>query len=98
MSKKRKGDDLDRHLSKYDKKFKRSVEAEYQKLQLAYKIAKVRQEIGMTQSKLAKLVGTSQPNIARIEDPNYSGHSLSTIIKIAKALDMSIDIKIKKSA
>ena len=34
MPKKRKRDDLDRHLSKYDEKFKRSVEAEYQKLQL----------------------------------------------------------------
>lgn len=40
----------------------------------------------LTQKQLAELVGTKQPVIARLEDADYEGHSLSMLQKIARAL------------
>lgn len=38
---------------------------------------------GLTQKQLADLVGTKQPVIARLEDADYAGHSLSMLHRIA---------------
>lgn len=51
----------------------------------------------LTQKQLAELVGTSQPVIARLEDSDYSGHSLSMLYRIASALGRRIDIKLMPS-
>lgn len=42
---------------------------------------------GMSQAKLASLVGMQQAAIARLENPGYSVKYLHTLEKIAKALD-----------
>ncbi len=42
---------------------------------------------GLTQRQLADLVGTKQPVIARLEDADYRGHSLSMLTRIAAALN-----------
>lgn len=47
---------------------------------------------GLTQKQLAELVGTKQPVIARLEDADYEGHSLSLLQKIARALNHRIVI------
>jgi transcriptional regulator with XRE-family HTH domain len=41
---------------------------------------------------LAGLVGTSQSAIVRLEKGNYSGYSLKTLQKIAKALNATVEI------
>jgi len=46
-------------------------------VRVAMLVYQVRTEAGLSQAELAKLVGTSQPNIARLEDADYEGHSLS---------------------
>jgi ribosome-binding protein aMBF1 (putative translation factor) len=48
----------------------------------------------LTQKQLADLVGTTQPVIARLEDSDYEGHSLSLLHRIAKALQLRLDIKL----
>ena len=53
---------------------------------LAIQIARLRREKGLTQEQLAEMVGTKQQNIARIENPDYSGHSLSLLRRVAHAL------------
>lgn len=53
---------------------------------LAIQIARLRREKGMTQEQLAEMVGTKQQNIARIENPDYGGHSLSLLRRVAHAL------------
>lgn len=45
-----------------------------------------REEAGLTQKELAERVGTKQPVIARLEDADYEGHSLSMLQRIAVAL------------
>lgn len=48
----------------------------------------------LTQKQLADLVGTRQPVIARLEDADYNGHSLSMLHRIAHALNRRLDIKL----
>ncbi len=48
---------------------------------------------GLTQAKLAELVGTTQSVISRLEDADYEGHSLSMLQRVAEALHRRIDIR-----
>ena len=44
-------------------------------------------------SELAEAVGTKQQVIARLEDADYEGHSLSMLRRIAEALDHRLELK-----
>lgn len=48
--------------------------------------------VGLTQKHLADLIGTKQPVIARLEDADYEGHSLSMLQRIAHALNQCLEI------
>lgn len=52
-----------------------------------------RTEAGMTQQQLAELLDTRQSVIARLEDADYEGHSLSMLRRIAQALNRRIEIQ-----
>lgn len=54
---------------------------------VAQLIYEARTKAGLTQKQLAELIGTKQPVIARLEDADYEGHSLSMLQKIAVALN-----------
>lgn len=56
-----------------------------------------RKEKKMTQEELAKRTGISRPNISRFESGNYNP-SLEMMVRIAAALDMSLDINLKSNA
>ncbi len=49
---------------------------------------------GLTQKQLADRIGTKQSAIARLEDADYDGHSLSMLQKVASALNQRIEIKL----
>jgi transcriptional regulator with XRE-family HTH domain len=53
----------------------------------------VRKQAGLTQRQLADLIGTTRSVIARLEDADYEGHSLSMLARIAAALDRKLEIK-----
>jgi predicted transcriptional regulator len=55
--------------------------------QVSMIIYDVREQAGLTQRQLADLVGTTQSVIARLEDADYDGHSLSMLARIASALN-----------
>lgn len=59
---------------------------------LVQKIVKRRKELGISQQKLADMVSLPQSTIARIEAEIVSPR-LETIVLIANALRISIDIK-----
>lgn len=59
---------------------------------VAQLIYEARTSSGLTQKQLAELVGTKQPVIARLEDADYDGHSLSMLQKIARALNHRVVI------
>jgi len=63
--------------------------AEYEALEPAYQLTRLRIERGLTQAELAELVGTKQPSIARLE----AGNSGATLMeRVAAALDARIQI------
>jgi DNA-binding XRE family transcriptional regulator len=65
---------------------------------VAMLIYEARMEAGLSQAELAELVGTSQPSIARLEDADYKGHSLTMLQRISKALGKRIEISLAPSA
>jgi len=50
----------------------------------------------MTQDELARRTGISRPNISRFESGNYNP-SLEMMVRMAAALDMTLDVKLVKS-
>ena len=61
-------------------------------------IYEARNDAGLTQKQLAELVGTRQPVIARLEDSEYEGHSLTMLQRIASALGKRLDIRMTGAA
>jgi ribosome-binding protein aMBF1 (putative translation factor) len=61
--------------------------------QVSMIIYDVRKQAGLTQSQLAEAIGTTQSVIARLEDADYEGHSLSMLTRIASALNQKLEIK-----
>ena len=76
-----------------DPEFRRYFEEERQALALAMKIARLREKKGLSQKELAKLMGTSQQAISRIESGEYEGFSLKTLEKIAEATRTRLKIE-----
>lgn len=62
--------------------------------EVAQLIYQARTSSGLTQKQLAELVGTKQPVIARLEDADYEGHSLSMLQRIAHALNQRVVIRL----
>lgn len=61
--------------------------------ELARKIYELREQAGLTQARLAKLIGTSESVISRLEDSDYQGHSLTMLRRIAEALGKRVEIR-----
>ncbi len=70
------------------------LEEERANAEIARKIYDLRTDAGLTQKKLAKLVGTTASVISRLEDADYEGHSLSMLRRIAAALDQRVVIRL----
>ncbi|XWK87472.1 MAG: helix-turn-helix transcriptional regulator [Phormidium sp.] len=62
--------------------------------ELAQLIYNARKQAGLTQAQLADRIGTKQSVIARLEDADYEGHSLSMLQKIALALNQRLEVKL----
>jgi DNA-binding XRE family transcriptional regulator len=61
--------------------------------ELARKIYELREQAGLTQARLAKMIGTSESVISRLEDSDYTGHSLTMLKRIAEAVDKRVEIR-----
>lgn len=53
-----------------------------------------RTRAGLSQAQLARLIGTRQSVIARLEDADYEGHSLSMLLRIAAAVDCRLEVRL----
>lgn len=60
---------------------------------VAQLIYDARQESGLSQTELAKRIGSKQAVISRLEDADYEGHSLGMLQRIAVALGKRIRIE-----
>ena len=59
---------------------------------VALQITSLRQQAGLSQKELAKLLNTSQQQISRLESPGYEGHSLSMLRRVAEALHARVRV------
>jgi ribosome-binding protein aMBF1 (putative translation factor) len=62
-------------------------------LDVAQMIYDVRTNAGLSQGELAALIGSKQPVIARLEDADYEGHSLTMLRRIACALEQRLELR-----
>ena len=69
-----------------------SVRGELEKAHIAMQINHLRTKAGLSQKQLARLVGTTQSVISRLESTEYSGHSMNMLEKIAFALNCAVRV------
>ena len=81
-----------RRSATYRKTFARTL----QQIDLALLVREMRERAGLTQADLAKRIGTTQSVIARLEDAEYRGHSLSMLERIAMACGVSLRLRAEK--
>lgn len=60
---------------------------------IAFQIKATRDAQHLTQAQLAELAGMSQNNLSRLEDPDYGKHTLSSLKRIAEALDVALAVR-----
>jgi DNA-binding XRE family transcriptional regulator len=69
------------------------LEQERANLDMARKIYQLRTKAKLSQTELARKVGTTQSVISRLEDADYDGHSLEMLRRIASALEKRVEIR-----
>ena len=92
----------DRHREFVERRARRS--AIYRKtfartahqIDLAVLVREMREDASLTQVELAKKVGTTQSVIARLEDAEYTGHSLTMLARIAAVCGIALKLRAEK--
>jgi transcriptional regulator with XRE-family HTH domain len=64
-------------------------------MKLEQQIVALREKRGLTQRQLAKLLGTSQPYVAKLESGRVKNLGVKTLVKCARALGASLSIRIE---
>jgi DNA-binding XRE family transcriptional regulator len=80
-----------------DERFRKEYEQFEDEFHLAEEVIKLRQEQNLSQSDLAKIAGTSQPAIARLESGKYQNVSMSFLRKVGTALNAVPEVHFKKA-
>jgi predicted transcriptional regulator len=81
------------NMMKNDPELQEMVRESSLNARVAQIIYDARKDASFTQQQLADLIGTTQSVIARLEDADYEGHSLSMLARIAAALNQRLEIK-----
>lgn len=63
---------------------------------ISEQIRQLRIEAGLSQQALADRLGVPQSNVARLESPGYTGHSVNTLRRVAKALDAELRLELSR--
>lgn len=75
--------------------FKKYYEEEGVNVKIALEIAKLRKSHHLTQEDLAKKLNIPQQAISRLEQPNYAGYTLKTLIKLADVFNKKLLVRFK---
>jgi transcriptional regulator with XRE-family HTH domain len=86
-----------RDRAKRSPKFRRAYQRSLLHVDLAILVIQMREAAGFSQAELAKRIGSSQPAIARLENAEYTSHSLKTIEKIAAACGVTLKLQAQKA-
>ncbi len=80
-------------IAGHDPKRQQAFEEAVANHEVAQRIHELREQAGLSQTELAKRVGTTQSVISRLEDADYEGHSLAMLNRIAAAVERRVDIR-----
>lgn len=83
---------IDSMVGKYAN-FRRLAEQAHEDAIVGQLIHDARARAGLTQAQLARLIGTDQSVVSRLEDAEYKGHSLAMLRRIADALGQRLQIQ-----
>ena len=64
------------------------------KYNIIHSIIERRNQLQISQARLAEIVGTKQPAISRLENGAYNT-TLSTFFRVANALDLDVSLKVR---
>ena len=81
-----------RRSPRYRSVFQRTLH----QIDLALLVREMREEARLTQAELAKHIGTTQSVIARLEDAEYKGHSLTMLERIAAACGVNLKLRAER--
>src|SRR5271157_3065240 len=89
--------DFDKYLETQmrNPEFRKAYDELEDEYELAKQIIRFRIDRNLTQTQLARLVGTSQPAIARLESGNHRNLTLAFLFRIAKALDLRPEFRFR---
>jgi len=76
--------------------YRKTFERTLHQIDLAVLVREMREDAGLTQTELARKVGTTQSVIARLEDAEYTGHSLTMLERIAAACGVALKLLAQK--
>lgn len=82
----------DRYIGKDEAKAT-SFEEELANAEVASRIYTLRTRAGLSQRQLAAKIGTTPSVICRLEDADYTGHSLAMLRRIAAAVNKRVEIR-----
>lgn len=77
-------------------RYRRAYARHGRRIDLAMLVREMREAASMSQTELAERAGTTQSAIARLEDAEYTAHSLQTIEKIAAACGVELKLHAQK--
>jgi transcriptional regulator with XRE-family HTH domain len=77
-----------------DPELQQLAEQERLNARVAQMIYDARMGAKLTQKQLAERVGTTQSVIARLEDSDYEGHSLTMLARVAQAMDLHLQVRL----
>lgn len=80
-----------------DVDLRRRVDEILNEMRIEQDLAALREERGLSQSRLAKLLGVSQPAIAKLESGKFKNIGLGTLVKYTTALGARVRIEIEKN-
>ncbi len=83
---------------KADPRLAREVDETLNQMRLEQDLAALRESRKLSQRQVAKLLGTSQPYVAKLESGRVKNVGVSTLVKYARALGGTVSIQIKANA
>jgi ribosome-binding protein aMBF1 (putative translation factor) len=76
--------------------YRKTLARTVQQIRSALLAREMREDAGLAQAEIAKIVGTTQSVIARREDPEYTGHSLTMLERMAAAGGVALKLRAEK--
>lgn len=76
-----------------NKEYRDAFVSEHIDTGIPFQIRALREQRGWTQKELANRAGVTQVWISKVENPNHSGFSIKTLLKLASAFDIGLIVR-----